>query len=80
MTETIELPPKLATLYGLLENGSEVHVLNLFRHTLGYETEHQRHAQQVMGSYITKLNRRLKTQRKKVEPGTLKGTYQLVNT
>lgn len=80
MTDEIVLPAKLTILYGLLEKGEEIHVLNLFRHTLGYETENQRHAQQVIGSYIGKLNRRLKGARKRIEPGSLKGTYQMTST
>ena len=75
---TIELPPKLQALYDLLECGEDVHVLNLYQKVVDKETNDQRFAQQVLGSYFTKLNRRLRQARKCVQPGSLKGTYRLV--
>lgn len=77
MTE-LALPAKCATLYALLESGADVHVLNLYQRTIGKETNDQRFAQQVLGPYFTRLNRRLRDKKQKVAPGSLKGTYRLV--
>ena len=71
------LPPHLQAVYDVLECGEDVHVLNIYQKVIGKETNDQRFAQQVLGSYFTKLNRRLRGARKCVQPGPLKGTYRL---
>ena len=72
-----ELPAKCAALYALLKSGEERHVINLYQEVVGKETDDQRFAQQVLGSYVTRLNRRIKAQKQRVEPGSRKGTYVL---
>jgi hypothetical protein len=72
-----DLPASLAKLYAPLAGGEEVHLIKLYECVLGQGTNNQRHAQQTLGSYITKLNRRLKGEGKKIVPGGLKGTYVL---
>lgn len=79
MSTELQLPASLSTLYALLAAGDEVHVMKLYEGVLGKDTNHQRYAQQVLGSYITKLNRRLRSEGKKVVPGGLKGTYVLAD-
>jgi len=71
------LPAKCAKLYAALESGAEKHVINLYCEVVGKETDDQRFAQQVLGSYIARLNRRIKAQKQRVEPGSRKGTYVL---
>lgn len=77
MSNDLQLPPKLAILYAALPPGKDIHVLNIYQTVLGKPINDQRYAQQVLGSYITKLNRRLKGIKQRVEPGSLKATYRL---
>ena len=77
MSTELRLPASLTTLYGLLASGEEVHVINLYEALLKKGINNQRYAQQTVGSYVTRLNRRLKAEGKKVVPGGLKGTYVL---
>ena len=77
MSDMVDLPPKLSVLYGLLEPGQDVHVLNLYQGVTGKETNDQRFAQQALGAYFVRLNRRLRAIKQKVEPGSLKLTYRL---
>ena len=75
----VELPPKLSALYLLLEPGEDVHIVNIYQRVVGKEINDTRYAQQTLGAYITKLNRRLKGIKQRVEPGALKQTYRLVS-
>ncbi len=76
--KTLELPPKLKQLYELLNGEGEVEILDIFNALVGAdEDKPQRQAQQYLGPYITKLNRRLREHGAVVRPGRLKGTYSL---
>ena len=73
----LSLPRKQGQIYHMLEAGEDVHVLNLYQRVIGKETNDQRFAQQVLGPYFTRLNRRLREKKLHVAPGSLKGTYRL---
>lgn len=83
MTDTTAdaLPPKMQALYDVMpQDGKDVAMLKMFVAVKGDLTdEPQRHVQQHLGSYITRLNRRLAKQKKRIEPGRMKGTYRLVS-
>ena len=69
------LPPKMNVLYCALFGRGDVSISSLAEE-LGLGVD--RHPQQALGPYITRLNRRLAKHRMKVEPGRLKKTYRLV--
>lgn len=71
----INLPPKMDVLYRTLFGQGDV-AWETLADTLGLGQE--RHPQQALGPYVTRLNRRLAKHRMKVEPGRMKRTYRLV--
>lgn len=77
--EAKALPPYQARLYAALDGKGEVSIDKLYVAVIpGGTAEALRLRQQCLGPFITRLNRRLKQQRKAVRPGRLKGTYALV--
>lgn len=75
----LKLPERQRDLYDLLVGKGDVAVLELYR-GMGGPADHGsdvRYAQQYLGGYITKLNRRLKEHRIRVKPGRMKNTYAL---
>lgn len=76
-TRPLELPPKLKELHDFLAGKGDVEILEIYRNVVGNEELPLRRAQQYLGPYVTKLNRRLREHRKVVKPGRLKGTYVL---
>lgn len=80
-TKPLELPPKLRGLYEFMcaHDGEDVAITAIFGVVIASEVPPSREAQQQLGPYITRLNRRLREHRKAVKPGRLKGTYALVS-
>lgn len=80
-TSVDDLPPKMQALYGAMaSDGKDVSMMKMFAAVKGdLSDEPQRHIQQHLGSYITRLNRRLAKRKERIEPGRLKGTYRLVS-
>lgn len=76
-TKTLELPPKLKELHDFLKGKGDVAILEIYRNVVSPRELPQREAQQYLGPYITKLNRRLREHRQVVRPGRIKGTYVL---
>jgi hypothetical protein len=76
---SIDLPPKLRLIYDMMPFGQDVAIADIFDVvTEGHlRSDDLRYKQSYLGSYITKLNRRLKNHGRRVEPGKLKGTYRL---
>lgn len=70
------LPTQLSRIYALLEPGADVPIVDLFD-ALGVANRDPKTMQQFVGSYITRLNRRLKSSKKRVVPGRMKQTYTL---
>lgn len=78
MTQPIELPKKLQSVYDLLAKGNAVAFADIHDAIFDNATEFdQRLLQQRIGPYIARLNRRLDRYRMVVKPGVLKGTYTL---
>ena len=76
--KTLDLPPKLEALYGFLRGKGDVAILDIYTSLVDpREGKPLREAQQYLGPYITKLNRRLREHKQIVRPGRLKGTYCL---
>lgn len=76
--KTLELPPKLNALYAFLDGKGDVDILDIYTTLIDpRDGKPLREAQQYLGPYITKLNRRLREHRKIVRPGRIKGTYTL---
>lgn len=75
----LALPKQLARLYAMLESGDEVAISTLHEGLDLNEPRDPRHAQQVVGTYVIRLNRRLKAAKQRVEPGRVKQTYALVS-
>lgn len=76
-----ELTPRMQELFALFELDKDVTILGVYERFFDHPPEvDRRRAQQHLGSYITKLNRRLKRRRLAVRPGRLKETYRLVST
>lgn len=75
--KSLELPPKLKELYDFLSGRGDVNILEIYNGVFSSQQLQQREAQQYLGPYITKLNRRLREHRRIVRPGRLKGTYTL---
>lgn len=73
----LELPPKLGELYRFLDGKGDVDILEIYYSIVDPVERPLREAQQYLGPYITKLNRRLREHRKIVRPGRIKGTYCL---
>lgn len=73
----LELPPKLHELYNFLTGKGDVDILDIYRNVVDPQERPLREAQQYLGPYITKLNRRLREHGQIVKPGRLKGTYCL---
>lgn len=71
-------PAKIQVIFDALEGKGDVHVLNLYKTLTEKESNDQVYAQQFLGSYFTRLNRRLKQSGRRVSPGALKGTYRLI--
>jgi len=87
-SEDLKLPASLQKLYDALDArrtpdgvAQAVHVEQLHNAVYGRdaapEIETVRHLQQRLGSYVTKLNRRLKGHKLAVKPGDRKYTYVL---
>jgi hypothetical protein len=74
----IDLPPRLQKLYDSLSDQYDVSIADLHKHLFGEDVP-LRHAQQRLGTPITRLNRRLAKHKKRVVPGRLKGTYRLTS-
>lgn len=74
----LELPPKLAELHRFLEGKGDVAILDIYTSVIDPRDKPLREAQQYLGPYITKLNRRLRSHGQRVQPGRIKGTYTLV--
>lgn len=73
----LELPPKLGELYRFLDGKGDVDILEIYTSVVEPRERPLREAQQYLGPYITKLNRRLREHKKRVVPGRIKGTYCL---
>lgn len=76
----IELPPQLAKLYQAFDaRDKDVPLIDLYGiiFTDLPDEEQLRHAQQRLGPYITRLNRRLKGAKQAVRPGASRRTYRL---
>lgn len=70
-----DLPPQLQKFYDELFGKGDVPWAHLFK-VLGLQEG--RDLQQALGPYVVRINRRLRTQRMRVEPGQMKKTYRLV--
>jgi hypothetical protein len=78
-TDELKLPARQKQLYELLLGRGDVAVLELYQKMQG-PAEHAddvRYAQQYLGGYITKLNRRIQARKIRVVPGRMKNTYTL---
>ena len=76
----IDLPKQDAALYEALKGGKDVSIETLLV-ALGLETRADpRTDQQVVGVYVTRLNRRLRGHKQRVQPGQIKRTYRLTKT
>lgn len=75
--KTLELPPKLKELHTFLSGKGDVDILEIYTSIVDPRERPLREAQQYLGPYITKLNRRLREHRQVVRPGRMKGTYCL---
>lgn len=76
MTE-IQLPAQQQVLFDLLRNAGDVSIDKLFEAIDGSSEYEGVARQQWLGSYITRMNRRLRAHRLAVRPGALKRTYRL---
>jgi len=73
--DRMTLPPALSKLYSALVGRGDVPIDDLYR--LMFERDPPKDAQQRLGSYIVKLNRRLVAKGLAVKPGQIKRTYRL---
>lgn len=81
METPAELTPRQRDLLKMLPLNEDVSVTTLYESFIGHaDGRDRRQAQQYLGSWITRLNRRLKKHRLRVQPGRLKHTYRLVST
>lgn len=83
-SKNIELPASLQKLYDALQPAEDSRsVLELHEAVYGplvsAQVNEVRHMQQRLGSYVTKLNRRLKGHKLAVKPGDRKYTYVLTS-
>lgn len=78
-SKQIELPGKLAKLYTMLDFNSETTIDALYDVMFpDDDAEKERwQKQQYLGSFITRLNRRIVSSKERVVPGKTKGTYTL---
>lgn len=74
-----DLPPRLLDLYNALDGKGDVAIESIYETVVGPPPRPLREAQQYLGPYITKLNRRLREHGLIVKPGRLKGTYCLTS-
>jgi hypothetical protein len=74
----VNLPRRQQQLYDLLFGRGDVPISDLYAAITKPDCDNRRDMQQWLGSYITRMNRRLRSHGLKVEPGALKGTYRLV--
>lgn len=73
------LPAQQRVLHDALKSKGDVPIADLFAALFPGADESERvRQQQMLGPYITRLNRRLSKHRQAVKPGDLKGTYRLV--
>lgn len=77
-----KIPPALQALYKALpKDGKDISILALYRVLFPKdETEDAklRDVQQKLGPSISRLNRRLREEKKLVRPGVGRGTYRLI--
>ncbi len=73
----IPLPIRTQKLYDLLFGQGDVLIDDLYA-SMGGPADATYTKAQWLGPYITRLNRRLRGEGLKVEPGKLKGSYRLV--
>jgi hypothetical protein len=83
-SEDLKLPASLQKLYDALQPAEDSRsVLELHEAVHGplvtAQVNEVRHMQQRLGSYVTKLNRRLKGHKLAVKPGDRKYTYVLTS-
>ena len=85
-SEDLKLPASLQKLFDALARQTvedtpplPVAVGPLHQEVYGHVTDDVRHMQQRLGSYVTKLNRRLKGHKLVVKPGDRKYTYVLTS-
>lgn len=76
----LSLPPTIQRLYELVKDGKRVPIVKMHEAVFGLPAGplSQRDMQQRVGSYVTKLNRRIRKQKKILKPAEIKGTYALV--
>ncbi len=74
-----KLPARTQQLYDLLFGRGEVLVADIYAAMGGPAAPTYTQAQW-LGPYITRLNRRLRGEGLRVEPGKLKGSYRLVRS
>ena len=77
MLSDTKLPRRQQDLYDLLAGKGDVSITELYEAMGGPNEGDARYAQQWLGSYITKLNRRLAARGLRVTPGRIKNTYAL---
>lgn len=71
----MKLPKQQSKLYDALATGEDVLIEDLYRVLM--DRDPPKNAQQHLGPYIVKLNRRLHAEGMVVTPGALKRTYVL---
>lgn len=72
------LPPRLGRLYALFpKSGADVPIDTLYVAIFPDEGAAPRDAQQRLGSYVTRLNRRLAKDKQRVAPGVGRRTLRL---
>ena len=77
----INLPAQQQTLFASLSGKGDVPFADLYRALYpDGQVEGRAAQQQVLGPFVTRLNRRLAKHRMAVKPGDLKGTYRLIVT
>jgi hypothetical protein len=69
----------MAELFRIFEGKEEVAITKAYALYFGDLEPVTRNAMQRLGSEVTRLNRRLKSQGLAVRPGRTKGTYRLVS-
>lgn len=72
------LPVREKALYDALAHGQDVKIEVLFA-AAGGPPDLPYNKQMWLGPYITKLNRRIKNHKLKVQPGVARGAYRLVS-
>lgn len=78
VTADIHLPPRQRAIFERLRGAGDVSVCDLFDAIEGPDRyRSNRQQQRWLGSYLTRLNRRLRDHGLVVQPGDLKRTYRL---